>query len=156
VFAAAGDNRLLFCLPVAVLTFADAAAALAGRRWGSHRYPAGGDCKTLEGSAAFFIVALVCTLACRWAFDAGGPALTLPVAVLVSLLLTFVEAAAGQGTDNLLIPVVGHVALRAYLGCAPAVAAVHLIAAATVGIWVFHTALQDSDDGRAACGHRLP
>ena len=82
--------------------------------------------------------------------------MTLPVAVLVSLLLTFVEAVAGKGTDNLLIPVVGHVALRAYLGCAPTVAAAHLIAAAAAGIWALRTALQDTGDGRAACGPRLP
>jgi hypothetical protein len=82
--------------------------------------------------------------------------LTLPVAVLLPLLLTFVEAAAGKGADNLLIPVVGHLALRAYLGCAPTVAAAHLIAAAAAGIWALRTALQDTGDGRAACGHGSP
>ena len=95
VFAAAGDNRLLFCLPVAVLTFADAAAALAGRRWGSHRYPAGGAARRWRARPPFSSWRSSARSRAGRAFDAGGPALTLPVAVLVSLLLTFVEAVCG-------------------------------------------------------------
>ena len=59
VFAAAGGDRLRFCLPVAVLTFADAAAALVGRRWGRHRFPAGGAARRWRARPTFFVVALV-------------------------------------------------------------------------------------------------
>jgi phytol kinase len=140
VFAAAAGDRLLFCLPIAVLTFADAAAALVGRRMGTHRFRAAGGWKTLEGSGAFFTVTLVCAVGCLGAWDGGSPSQALPLAALLSLLLTFVEASAGRGTDNLLIPVVCHLALRYYLGRPAAMVAVHLGATAVAGGWMVWSA----------------
>jgi hypothetical protein len=77
---------------------------------------------------------------------------------LLSLLLTFVEACAGKGTDNLLIPVLGHLALRIYLESPTAVITAHLAAATGAGLWVLRAALQGLGEvnpgrGRSACGH---
>ena len=159
VFAGAGGDRLLFCLPIAVLTFADAAAALVGRRLGVHRFRTGSGWKSLEGSCAFFAVGLAAAFGCLSAFDGGDPARHLPLALLLALLLTFVEAAAGKGLDNLLIPVVGQLALRAYLGFAAADLIAHLCAAAASGILVAqqvrrHLPSVDSEPWRTTCGLR--
>ncbi|MCU0750187.1 MAG: hypothetical protein MUF13_11645, partial [Akkermansiaceae bacterium] len=50
VFDLAAGDPFLFCIPVAVLTLADAAGALGGTRWGRHRYGAGEGFKSFEGS----------------------------------------------------------------------------------------------------------
>jgi phytol kinase len=144
VYTAAGGDRLLFCLPVAVLTFADAAAAVVGQTVGTHFFQARAGCKTIEGSAAFFTVAVACAAACLGVLDSRAPADVLSLSMLVALLLTFVEACAGRGTDNLLIPVAGHLLLRLYLGCLPVVVAMHLMVAATAGAWALRAALRQS------------
>lgn len=144
VYTAAGGDRLLYCLPVAVLAFADAAAALVGQTVGIHRFHARGGCKTIEGSAAFFTVAVACAVACLSVLGGRAPADVLSLSVLVALLLTLVEACAGRGTDNLLIPLAGHLLLRLYLGCAPGVTTLHLVVAATAGAWALRAALRQS------------
>jgi dolichol kinase len=71
----------------------DAAAALAGRRFGSRRIAAG---RTLEGSAACFAVAFAVT----WAFPGFGVA----AAVLVAGALTVAEALPFRVDDNIFLP----------------------------------------------------
>jgi len=104
LFALAGGDGLLFGVPLLVLTFADSAAALVGVRFGRIHYavPSGG--KSVEGSAAFFAVAFLCTL--------GGLLLAavhplqgaLVVAAILAAMTTLVEAASRKGLDNLLVP----------------------------------------------------
>ncbi len=144
VYTAAGGDRLLYCLPIAVLTFADAAAALVGQTVGIHRFQARAGGKTIEGSAAFFAVAVACAAACLGVLDGRAPAGVLPLSMLVALLLTFVEACAGRGTDNLLIPAAGHLLLRVYLGCPPVVIAMHLMVASTAAAWALRAVLRQS------------
>ena len=79
---------------VLIVGIADALAAVIGRRWGRHRYPGG---KSVEGSAAFFVVTLgICHLL--------GAAL--PGAVMAAAALTLVESATLRLDDNLYLPVV--------------------------------------------------
>src|SRR5689334_9740521 len=60
VFVLANDDPLLYCIPMLLLTLADSAAALIGTTWGRHRYFTMGQYKTVEGSAAFFVIAFAC------------------------------------------------------------------------------------------------
>src|SRR4051812_9047802 len=60
VFVLAGGDRVAYLAPIAVLTLADAAAAVVGRRYGMCRYSTPGGCKSLEGSLAFATVAFAC------------------------------------------------------------------------------------------------
>ena len=53
-----GMSPLLFCIPVLVLTLADATGALVGLRYGQTRFA--GASKSVEGSFAFLIVAFFC------------------------------------------------------------------------------------------------
>lgn len=104
VFALAHRRPEAYVPAILVLALADAAAALVGSACGRTRYRAPGGRKSVEGSLAFFAVAL--------------PAVGIPLFVLTSLPLPSVmlwsglvaaiacglEALASGGTDNLLIP----------------------------------------------------
>lgn len=104
-FAFAHGDRPAYVAAVLALTFGDAVAALVGRRFGRHRYAIGRARKSLEGSAAFFVVALVaCAVFPR----------TQSVAAVAAFALatTLAEAFAGDGFDNAAIPLAGLLALR--------------------------------------------
>ncbi|NJL06119.1 MAG: hypothetical protein HC911_14690 [Chloroflexaceae bacterium] len=93
----AQDDALRYCLPMLLLTLADPAAALVGKRYGR------GNGKSLAGSLAFFVVALLCSIGAL--LLAGLPlAAVAGAAVGVSLAATLIERLAGWGLDNLLIP----------------------------------------------------
>ena len=81
--------------------FGDAAAALVGRRFGRLIYRSG---RTVEGTATFFLVALLigCTT-----LDA-----TFLAAAVAAAVVTLVEAAPIPLSDNLLIPIAGAAACR--------------------------------------------
>jgi len=124
-----------FAYPAAILTLgiADPAAAGIGRRWGRCRVP--GHPRSLEGSAAFVVAALVSLgLATLWATP-PAPAHLLAIALAAAC----VEWVAPFGTDNLLLPLT--VVLLARNGASPhlawtavAILAVIVLARATVGI----------------------
>lgn len=80
---------------------ADAIAAVVGRRWGRHRYPGG---KSIEGSAAFLVVAAAITVALG-----AEPTGVAAVAVIV----TAFEALTLRVDDNLYLPIVGAAVFRA-------------------------------------------
>jgi phytol kinase len=115
LFMLAGHNGLLYSIPVLTLTFADTAAAVAGKRYGRRRYPAPGGYKSLEGSTAFFVAAGICSLVPLTLAPGGAPATALFIALTLSLVMTLVEAFSFRGLDNLLIPLLGYLVLRVLL-----------------------------------------
>ncbi len=113
VFVLAGDDPVLYCIPILLLTLADSAAALVGTTWGRHRYLTMGDYKTLEGSATFFVVAFACiALPLAWFTPASNPE-SMAVAALIAFAVTVLEAAVGGGFDNLLVPLGAFAAIKA-------------------------------------------
>ena len=58
-FVLAHGDKPAYAAAILALTCGDAVAALVGRRFGRHRYAVGRARKSLEGSAAFFVVALL-------------------------------------------------------------------------------------------------
>ena len=113
VFVLAGDDPLLYCIPMLLLTLADSAAALIGTAWGRHRYMTMGDYKTIEGSATFFVVAFACiAVPLAWFTPATNPE-SIAVAALIAFAVTVLEAAVGGGFDNLLVPLGGFAAIKA-------------------------------------------
>ena len=109
VFALAHGNKLLFCLPVAILALSDATAALIGRRYGFEKYETDDGWKSIEGSAAFFGVTFVTT--CVALFLGAGPGWLeiFLLAVVMGLILMLMEAIAWRGLDNLFVPLVSYV-----------------------------------------------
>lgn len=113
VFALAADDPVLYCIPMLLLTLADSAAALVGTTWGRHRFLTMGDYKTLEGSAAFFLVAFACiAVPLAWFTPASHPE-SLATAALIAFAVTVLEAAVGGGFDNLLVPLGAFAAIKA-------------------------------------------
>jgi phytol kinase len=105
LFVLAHGQAILFCVPVATLTFADAAAAMVGRRYGLHPYPALGGIKSWEGSLAFFVSAFFIIhvpLVMSGHLSGGRELATSLGAALIGTLL---ESLSGLGIDNLLVPV---------------------------------------------------
>jgi phytol kinase len=93
---------MLFCIPILVLTLADATGALIGIRYGRSRYV--GAAKSLEGSMAFAIVAFFCIDVPLTLWSDVGRVETLLMASTLALLVMLLEGAAWRGLDNLFVP----------------------------------------------------
>jgi phytol kinase len=105
----------LYGTALAILTFADATAALVGTFYGQRRYEKQPGSKTLEGSLGF---ALVCFVICLLGLLVNGQAAIegLLIAAIVTLIAALLEALAKDGLDNLLLPVVSYLLLRGLVG----------------------------------------
>jgi phytol kinase len=107
---------ILYCVPVLVLTLADAVAALIGVAYGHLQYTAVDGKKSVEGSTAFFLAAFFSVhIPLLLATDVGR-AETLLIALVVGLLIMLFEAISWRGLDNLFIPLVCFAVLQTYLG----------------------------------------
>jgi len=108
-FALANDHFPAYAAAILTLALGDAAAALVGRRFGRHPYAVGNARKSFEGSAAFFgVAALVCALI--------PGAVSVAAVAAFALVTTLAEALAGDGFDNVAIPLAGLLALRLFPG----------------------------------------
>ena len=101
----AGDQLYLYVLPIAVLTLADAAAALTGSTYGTKFFRVEEGEKSVEGSVAFFIVTLLISITTLMLMTPFPPANILVISAMVAGFGTLVEAASWQGFDNLFLPV---------------------------------------------------
>ncbi len=115
LYAEANGDKLLFSIPILMLTFADAVAALAGTQYGKHAFKATGGTKTTEGSIAFFTVGFMTVHVPLLLFSNIGRAETLVIALTMAILVMMLEAIAWRGLDNIFIPLGGFVMLKIYL-----------------------------------------
>ena len=104
LFMIMGTHPLLFIIPVLILTLADPMAAIIGGHYGRLRYLTIKGQKSIEGSAAFFLVAFCCIYIPLLLFTNIGNIEDMLIATLVALLVMLVEAVSWNGLDNLLIP----------------------------------------------------
>ena len=126
---------LLYCIPLLLLTLADAAAALVGVNYGSQRYATSDGTKSAEGSLAFFLCAFLCVYIPLLLGSQSGHVETLLIAILLAFVAMLFEAISWAGLDNLILPLVGYLLLRIYLGLSVAELEVRL--AMTAGLMVF-------------------
>ncbi len=112
LFLISGGDPLTFCIPMLILTLADAAAALVGARYGTLRLLPGRGEKSVEGSLAFFVLAFLSTQIPLLLFTDTGRTETLLIALGLALHTMLLEAIAGRGLDNLLIPLGGFFLLK--------------------------------------------
>jgi phytol kinase len=127
VFVLSGGQPLLFCLPVLILTLADATAALIGLRYGSRRYQTIDGQKSIEGSVAFFGVTFVSALLVLVMFTEVGRIDSVFIALMLGLLVMMLEAIAWLGLDNLLIPLGGFLLLKTYVTLTTAALTLNLV-----------------------------
>jgi phytol kinase len=134
LFCFARHSLLLYALPLLILTFADAAAALVGKHFGRHRVVSFGSSKSIEGSLSFWVVTAATTFSILVLLAALPIAHALLIAVALALCLTLLEAVAGRGLDNALLPVAAYGWLEFLLyRTAIEVAALLLLAAWFIG-----------------------
>jgi phytol kinase len=87
-----------------VMGVSDAAAGLAGGRWGHRAFRVATARKTYVGSGAFLASTLSLTVAATVLTTGGLSAANLWSAVVVSAALALAEAAVGGGADNVVLP----------------------------------------------------
>ena len=113
LFVLSAGDPILYCVPLAILTLADTAAALVGSEYGHWRFTTlEGGKKSAEGSIAFFLVAYFAVHVPLLLASQVERIDVLLVAVTLALLVTVFEAIAWRGLDNLFIPIGGFVLLR--------------------------------------------
>ncbi|NNE81361.1 MAG: hypothetical protein HKN18_13930 [Silicimonas sp.] len=100
----AGDRLFLYVLPIAVLTLADAAAALAGSTYGTRFFQIEEGQKSIEGSVVFFVVTLLISVLCLLVMTPFAPVNIVVLSLMVAAFGTLVEAASWRGYDNLFLP----------------------------------------------------
>lgn len=115
VFDLSNGNAFLYCIPIGILTLADAAGAIGGTRWGTHRYGSGDGFKSIEGSLAFFLTAACCVFFPLWLGGATPPWTALWISLILALLAMMAEGLADRGFDNLIIPLGCHFVLNRIL-----------------------------------------
>jgi phytol kinase len=126
---------LLYCIPLLILALADAGAALVGVNYGKLPYATADGMKSTEGSLAFFLCAFLCVHIPLLLFSDTGRAETLFIALLLALVAMLFEAIAWAGLDNLILPLVGYLLLKLYLGLD--IKALELRLAITAGLLLF-------------------
>lgn len=110
-FVLAAGSAPTFQAAVLVLALADPVAALVGQRAGHTRYRAFGTPRSLEGSAAFAVVAFAVTAGTLVVLGGTPVAAAVVRAALVATLTALAEALSPSGMDNLTVPVVAVLAL---------------------------------------------
>lgn len=103
-FALHDGRAVLYVLPLAVLTIADAAAALAGLRYGRTFYSAGLSRKSLEGSTIFFLLTLILSMVCLLLLTDVPRENVIAISAAIAGFATLVEADSWHGFDNLFVP----------------------------------------------------
>lgn len=101
------DQRYaFFYLPVLILAICDPVAALCGKRWPIGKYSIGNENKTIVGSLAFVISAVVIIILLPNVFQrlTYQPVSLLQILIYVPLIAAISEALSRKGSDNLSIP----------------------------------------------------
>ncbi|MEZ5012660.1 MAG: hypothetical protein R2794_00050 [Chitinophagales bacterium] len=96
----------MYYIPILILTFSDTCAELAGKKWPLKKYHFGGSQKSIGGSLAFFISALIIAFLFLQS-NAHVPLLNLILySTSIAVCTTIAEGLSGKGYDNLTIPAV--------------------------------------------------
>jgi phytol kinase len=132
LFWLARGDRVAYLAPMLILTLADAAAAVIGRRYGLCRYATPGGCKSVEGSMAFAMIAFATTHLSLLLLGDVGRVESVLIAMTVALTMAVVEALASGGWDNLLVPAGAFALLKVLTGMAAG--SLVLVAAGACGV----------------------
>ncbi|MEM8725213.1 MAG: hypothetical protein AAGE86_06810, partial [Pseudomonadota bacterium] len=104
-FFLAGDEKVLFVLPMAVLTLADAAAALAGSAYGKRFFAVEEGQKSVEGTVIFLMTTLLVAMCCLLLISDVPRHNVVALSLAVALFGTLIEAESWRGLDNFFLPV---------------------------------------------------
>ena len=126
IFYLSKGDKILFSIPILILTFADKQLATENE-----------DKKSLEGSFAFFIVAFMATLTPLLLFSEVGRSELLSIALIVGFNIALIEMIASNGNDNLLIPLTAFAFLNYLIPLSQKQLNIHLLLIVSICILVF-------------------
>jgi phytol kinase len=104
LFVVARHQPAFWLIALSSLILSDTAAALLGRAYGRHAFFAAQDRKSVEGSAAFFLVTFLGVHLTLLLLTGVGRGASVLVAFQIALLVTTCEAVSLGGNDNLVVP----------------------------------------------------
>ncbi|MEM8792362.1 MAG: hypothetical protein AAGE80_12155 [Pseudomonadota bacterium] len=104
-FFLSDGELVLFVLPIAVLTLADAAAALTGSAYGRKFFSVEQGKKSIEGTTIFFLIALVLAMFCLLILSDVPRANVVALSIAVAAFGTLIEAESWRGLDNFFVPI---------------------------------------------------
>lgn len=115
MFFFSNDNKVMYCIPLLILTFADSAAALIGVRYGQKMLSKiKEDSKSLEGFIVFFITAFLCCEIPLMLFTDVKPLNILLISVIIAVLSAITEVCSSHGIDNILLPMLSFTFLKVH------------------------------------------
>lgn len=115
LFQFAHGDKILYAIPLLVLTIADTVAALTGAEYGKHGFATTEANKSIEGSVAFFCAAFFSVNVVLVVFSNVGRVETLLISLDIGVIVMLLEAIAWRGLDNIFIPFGVFILLRLYL-----------------------------------------
>ena len=116
IFYLSKGDKILYSVPILILTFADSMAALIGKNYGKKNIAElNEDAKSIEGSFIFFMVAFMATLVPLLLFTTVGREETLIISAIVGFNVALIEMVSHTGNDNLLIPLTTYVFLTTHI-----------------------------------------
>lgn len=119
LFFRSQENPVLYVLPLMVITLSDTASALIGKAYGRVRFAVKEGIKSLEGSIAFFMVTLICSMVVLLLMSDTPRVNVIVLSFLIAAFCTLVEADSWHGLDNLFVPIGAHLLLERYIGADP-------------------------------------
>jgi phytol kinase len=148
LFLLSDGDPLLYCVPILILTLADAVAALIGVYYGQITYTTLEGWKSIEGSLAFFIVTFLCVHVAVLLFAQTGRLESLLIGLLMGIIVMMFEAVAWRGLDNLFIPLASYALLKSYLSMDVAELSIRWVVILLLGgfllLWRQRSTLDDS------------
>lgn len=105
-------SPVLFVLPMLVLTFSDAAAALTGVHYGRKLFPVEKGAKSVEGVVMFFLVTFIISMVTLLLMTEVPRANVVVMSFILAAFGAQLEADSWRGLDNLFVPVGVHLFLQ--------------------------------------------
>ncbi len=97
-------NWLYFFAPIQIMAISDMLAAIVGQKYKYKPYKIFKYTKTISGSLAFFISAFLIIVLFMLLLTSGTPLIIICTGLIVSFLVTIIEAISHKGIDNFTIP----------------------------------------------------
>lgn len=117
IFYLSKGDKILFSIPILILTFADSVAALIGKNYAKRNLAElNEDAKSIEGSFMFFVVAFIATLVPLLLWTSVGREEILIISTIVGFNVALIEMISHSGNDNLLIPLTTYAFLATHIG----------------------------------------
>ena len=106
------DDKVMYALPLIILMFSDAFAALIGEFYSKYKFNTGFGVKSIEGSVTFFLTTyFICINFFLFFSDIESINIVL-VSLLLSILTMILEIISWNGLDNLFVPFFVYLFLR--------------------------------------------